>query len=872
VTGSTWNHPARIILPASQRERRRGVNATDAEVRAEPLHAGFYRSLAGAPERIAVVNQATRLSYRDLGRLSGLVAEDLRRTPVAGTVVAVMMEKGWEQIVAVLGILSCGAAYVPIDPDLPTARVRELVDAISPAAVVTQPWLCDRIPLPADIPITVVEATDRECHDPSWHRSAHTDLAYVLFTSGSSGTPKGVMLSHGSVVNTLSDVWRRFAIGGSDSILAISELGFDLSVFDIFGLLGVGGHIVVPDANRKNDPRYLSELLASEKVTLWNSVPALLQLLLDEGGTANGAQDDHMRLVLLSGDWIPLELPARIRERFRRSKIVGLGGATEAAIWSVVYPIDDVDPAWRSIPYGRPLQSQQVYVMDDEMSERPDWAEGELYIGGAGVATGYWRDAARTDAQFIPHPVTGQRLYRTGDAARWWPSDILELIGRLDTQVKISGHRVELGEVEAALSGLPHVRECCVVVDGIDEAVRLVAFVTFGEQSVEHDELLESLRALLPAYMIPAVVHNLKQLPLTPNGKVDRRSLVTLAQALRGTQPRCTNSIDTRLSSIRERKVAAIWEELLDVNVSSSAAHFFELGGNSYIGLRLVSRLRDVFGTELGLGTIIEAPRLADFVKRLDDTETTESRGIVSLGRRTGRGALALVHPVGGGVFCYQQLAALLSASVDVYAIEATAYDDAPRAHGIEALASVYAERLAKHVGRDVPLVVGGWSMGGTVAAEMVPALQSRHVKVKGIVLVDPANPRPANESPTESELWKQFQRDHCSIGNSAEELEMPGDASAEMQKRFAIFSANSAALARHHVRHVGVPALLMRPVGAAANEEPWLTVLGSSLSRGNVGSDHYQLLREPEVVELAYAIAYFCNRLNAKEDDDDVR
>jgi len=779
---------------------------------------------------------------------------------MAGKLVGVVMEKGWEQIVAVLGVLSCGAAYVPIDPALPRARIRSLLERTSLAAVVIQPWLRNKVDIPPTMPTTVVEATDHGCVDSSWHQSAETDVAYVLFTSGSSGVPKGVVLSHKSVVNTLQDIVDRFSIGPRDSILTISELGFDLSVFDIFGVLGAGGCVVVPDADRKHDPRHLSALITQERVTLWNSVPALMELILDESEATNKDKQDTLRLVLLSGDWIPLQLPSRIRQRFKQAKIISLGGATEAAIWSVAYPAEDIDPAWRSIPYGRPLRNQRVYIFDHEMNERPDWAEGELYIGGAGVAAGYLDDAKRTKAQFVGHPQTAELLYKTGDAARWWPGGIVELIGRLDTQVKINGHRVELGEIEAALNNTSPVRECCVVVDGVGRAARLVAFVAFSEPHVQREEVLESLRNVLPAYMVPAVLHELKQLPLTPNGKVDRRSLGSLAGTLgHDTKPLAASGTDTALNSVRERELAAIWEELLEVDVAVRTAHFFELGGNSYIGVRLLSRVRQVFGVDLGLGAIIEAPRLADFVERLVDGETIQSSCIVSFGCKTGRGAVVLVHPVGGGVFCYERLAALLEPTVDVYAIEATAQDEIVRTEGISRLATVYAERLAKHID-NAPVVIGGWSMGATIAAEMVTALESCDVSVRGIVLMDPSDPTPMDEWQSEGELWQQFQRDHGAIGQGMQNL---ADASAEIRSRFAIFCSNTAALAGHHPCPIDIPALLVRPTDEREHgpyEEPWLAVLGSSVRRVEAGTDHYQLLYEPVVVGVAGEIAHFVN------------
>ena len=303
------------------------------------------------------------------------------------------------------------------------------------------------------------------------------DLAYVIYTSGSTGKPKGVMVSHASALNTLVDVNRRFGVKCDDRVFGLANLGFDLSVFDIFGLLSVGGCLVLPDAARRSDPSHWADLIARHQVTLWNSVPAQLQMLEHFLAGSPELALPSLRLALLSGDWIPLGLPQEVRRHIPQLELVSLGGATEAAIWSIFHTIGASETQLRSIPYGRPLANQQFHVFGEGWRACPELVSGELYIGGAGLAIGYLGDAEQTAERFVTHPDTCERLYRTGDLGRYLRDGSIEFLGREDDQVKIRGHRVELAEVEAALLTHPAVGEVAVIVAG-DERLnrRLVAF------------------------------------------------------------------------------------------------------------------------------------------------------------------------------------------------------------------------------------------------------------------------------------------------------------------------------------------------------------------------------------------------------------
>ncbi|HEY0606683.1 MAG TPA: amino acid adenylation domain-containing protein, partial [Herpetosiphonaceae bacterium] len=433
------------------------------------------------PEQTAVITTTRTLSYADLSRRATELGHWLReRGARPNTLVAVVMEKGWEQVVAALGVLESGAAYLPIDPSLPAERLHYLLDHGQVALALTQSWLDPQLAWPNNIQRLCVDtlALGERAEQPLQPAQQPTDLAYVIYTSGSTGLPKGVMIDHRGAVNTILDLNARFGVAPRDRVLALSSLSFDLSVYDIFGLLAAGGAIVMPDAAALRDPRHWAQLLSRERVTIWNSVPALMEMFVEYVAERPALHPELLRLVMLSGDWIPLTLPDRIKTLSPNIALWSLGGATEASIWSILYPIERVDPGWKSIPYGRPMLNQQFHVLSESFEPAPTWVPGQLYIGGIGLAQGYWRDPEKTAASFITHPRTGERLYRAGDLGRYLPDGNIEFLGREDFQLKIQGYRIELGEIEAALAQHRLVRSA--VVNAVGErqgSKRLVAYV-----------------------------------------------------------------------------------------------------------------------------------------------------------------------------------------------------------------------------------------------------------------------------------------------------------------------------------------------------------------------------------------------------------
>ncbi|MEY9212482.1 amino acid adenylation domain-containing protein [Thermobifida halotolerans] len=588
------------VLPREQRAERDRVNAPAAPVTRATLHGAVFAAADRAPERPAVVTDGGVLSHGALAERALRIAAGLRRRGVApDDAVAVCLPKGPDQVAAVLGVLAAGAVYVPVGPDQPPRRrdrihraartVFTVGEGGDPGRSAAPEELYAEPPLAAPVP------------------RSPDDLAYVIFTSGSTGEPKGVEVTHAAAAATVADVNERHGTGPDDRVLGLSALDFDLSVYDVFGLLGAGGAVVLPAEEERRDAARWRDLAVRHRVTVWNTVPALLDMLLL---AAEGAAfPPHLRLALVSGDWVGTDLAARLRDATAgRARLVALGGATEAAIWSNAFDGGHAPPGWPSVPYGYPLRNQRYRVVDAHGRDCPDWVPGELWIGGGGVARGYRGDPERTRAKFVT--VGGQRWYRTGDLGRYRPGGVLEFLGRMDRQVKVAGHRLEPGEVEAALEEHPAVRRAAVVAVGPRERRRLCAFVLAQDPAPDPGDLAAHLAERLPRHAVPAVVETVAEFPLTPNGKVDAAALAE--RAAPAAREGCAAPADDV-----ERGIAEVWSGLLDAPVTDREANFFALGGTSLLAIRMVGELRRVFGVEVSTRAFLAEPTLAALAGQL---------------------------------------------------------------------------------------------------------------------------------------------------------------------------------------------------------------------------------------------------------------
>ncbi|MGY3553471.1 non-ribosomal peptide synthetase [Williamsia sp. R60] len=584
LSKAAWEADTTPQLPLDQRAVRDRVNATDHPTSGQVLHEGFFSWAARTPEAAAIrFGTEGLLTYREVGAAALAVAGALHQAGVKpGQAVAVQLPKGPEQIIATLGILAAGASYVPVGHDQPAARRAHILAAgqvVAWVGATPDPHLptgltaltyTDAAQCPA--PLTEAAIPDRE------------SVAYVLFTSGSTGIPKGVEVPHRAVMNTIDDLHHRFGVTAADSALLVSNLEFDLSIYDIFGLWGVGGTVVTMTDAERTDPDVWKALIERHSITLLACVPSLLDMLLNAtpaGSTALAS----VRAVFLGGDWVGVDLPRRMTALAPGVRVAGLGGTTETAIHATICETVDPPDHWAAVPYGTPLNNVQCRVVDATGNDCPDWVAGELWIGGAGVAHGYRGDPERTADRFVRHH--GQNWYRTGDLARYWPDGCLEFLGRADHQVKIRGYRVELGEVEGALRLLPGVhRAVASVLTGA--APTLVAAVSpeFGA-SLQREAVLDGLRELLPGYMIPVQLLILETMPITGVGKLDRRAVHTMFDI------EDTSSGFEPPRSALERALAHIVGELIGADRVGRDDDFFALGGDSVLATTLVARVRE---------------------------------------------------------------------------------------------------------------------------------------------------------------------------------------------------------------------------------------------------------------------------------------
>jgi amino acid adenylation domain-containing protein len=614
---ATW-HESRLELEGTaQVEARLRRHPAIGAVPEGLLHSRFWERVREQPEAVAVVSPHQQLSYGQLYECAHAVARGVREAGVGvGQLVAVQMQKGWEQVVAVLGILEAGGAYLPLSAELPQERAWQLLADAKVKLVLTQSWLAEQLSWPAGMKLLLVDEAsglvlesmgEKDLSEPLEPLQQPEDLAYVIYTSGSTGMPKGVMITHAAALNTCVDMNERFAVQSGDRVLALSSLSFDLSVYDLFGMLGAGATIVMPRAYSRPDPQHWLELVKEREVTIWNSVPQLLQLLVETGSSGWG---ESLRLVLLSGDWIPLSLPPELKVQTPRARVVSLGGATEASIWSNLYEIGGVEREWKSIPYGHALKNQQLYVLNERLEECPTWVVGQLYIGGVGLALGYWADEEKTKSRFIEHPATGERLYRTGDLGRYLADGEIEFLGREDNQVKVQGHRIELGEIETLLTQHEAVEAAVVTAVGeLRGNKRLVAYIVANEDQLP--DLRGYLKERLPEYMVPGSFVRLDALPLTANGKVNRNALPAPEQ----------NTSDQTLARVQspvEEMLTTMWADVVGASRVGIHDNFFELGGDSLLATRILSRVRSAFKVDLQLGAMFENATVADFARIVD--------------------------------------------------------------------------------------------------------------------------------------------------------------------------------------------------------------------------------------------------------------
>ncbi|MFM2417270.1 MAG: hypothetical protein RL385_1993 [Pseudomonadota bacterium] len=655
----------------SEKERRRMLVVWNDTARPFPsavrIESLFEAQVQERPHAPALADAGGTLTFAELDARANRLAVNLMARGIGpGARVGVYLERGNALVVAMLGVCKSGAAYVPMDPGYPSSRLAFMWEDANCALLVTDTRGKDaaRAFVDDDKQVCVDESVGCPVARAPRHAGGADDLAYVIYTSGSTGNPNGVAVSHRAVVNTLDWVNRELQVGPADTLLFVTSPCFDLSVYDVFGALGAGASLVVASSADLADPGALRRLLVERGVTLWDSAPATLQHVL------SCADEDldgiRLRLIMLSGDWVPLPLARRLRARFPETRLEVLGGATEAAIWSNHFCVDAVDPAWNSIPYGRPIQNARYYVLDEKRRPLPWGVPGHLYIGGVCLADGYVNRPEITAQRFVPDPFVGgsARLYKTGDLCRFMPDGNLEFLGRSDFQVKVRGFRIEIGELENALASLEGVSEAVASpYSNRSGDVELCAFLVLRSGVARSEaDIRSELRRVLPVHMLPARLVLLSALPVSPNGKIDRKALPALmagaSDASRAPAPK----------GELESQLFAIWARLLERTDFGREDNFFDLGGQSLLAAALVREVELELGLVVNLATFLEAPTLASMAR---STHAIVPLSPVSpdLWRRTAKSGRAPLIVVGGGPFLllHLHLAAMLPEDQTVY-------------------------------------------------------------------------------------------------------------------------------------------------------------------------------------------------------------
>lgn len=605
---------APLLSPAQQNKIIHDWNTTSVCAPEQTLiHDAFRVQARANPNQIAVKTSSVSITYQELhDRANQIAASLLAISLPAKSRVAVLMERSPDVIASILAIVTAGMVYVPFDPSNPAERFEKMVSVAGIGGIVTDDrYEAMGVHLKEKTSLYHVVASERSMPMRSVpvENIPHSivgpqDLAYVIFTSGTTGTPKAVAIQHNTAVNLIDWVNRSFNVNRHDVLLFVTSVAFDLSVYDIFGTLSAGGTIRLANATECQDPSQLAKILTHEGITFWDSAPiAFEQCLPYISDTAKSS----LRLVFLSGDWIPVNIPERMSQAFPNANLVALGGATEATIWSNYHRVVPIDSTRKSIPYGKPIQNARYYILDNQLQPVPVGFSGDLYIAGEVLAQAYFGDPDRTAEKFIDDPFvpgTGARMYRTGDRARYFSDGTIEFLGREDSQVKIRGYRVEAGEIEAALLSIPEIQGAYVRVMGEKSARWLCAYLVYVVgASISEQALRHALRSCIPEYMVPAKFIVLDALPITSNGKLNVRvlpdpELHSTARKIDGRGP-------------LEEQLTNLWQELLQRPFIDIDENFFDLGGNSKLLIQMHQALSNEFGFTFPIVKLFQYTTLA---------------------------------------------------------------------------------------------------------------------------------------------------------------------------------------------------------------------------------------------------------------------
>ena len=865
--------------------------------------------VARTPDASAVVWGEEVLTYCELDARANRLGRYLQSLGVRpGERVGIHLERSAGMLVALLAVLKAGAAYVPLDLAYPRQRLAQMIDDSELRLVLSESSLRDALPAEG-VPVVLLDALaeqfDRQSGEPLAPCAGGDDLAYILYTSGSTGAPKGVMIPHRSLVNFLTapDVARMVRSG--DTVLATSTISFDISITELFLPLTVGAAVLIVPREIVREGARLAELMRRHRVNVMQATPSTFRMLL-----GSGWQPAADLTIISGGEVLDDDLARRLLTAGGR--LWNSYGPTETTVWCVMHMVTSPQG---NIPIGRPIANIQLYVMDAHGSPAPIGVAGELWVGGAGLARGYWGRPELTAQRFVPNPLdsgSSAPLYRTGDLVRWLADGNLEFLGRVDGQVKIRGNRVELGEIEAALRTHPLVHQAAAALrEAAPGEHRLTAYVVAEQrQTIPVDELRRFLRQTLPDFMIPAAFVFLDALPMTASGKLDRRALPAPAAV----RPEVATAFVAPQDET-QRQLAELWEELLAVHPVGSEDSFFDLGGHSLLAAQLVWRINARFASALSVADLYLHPTIAALVplllpaadRRGDDeppsaerTSQFASRGEeieadqkvtpphASPGRtakpslvtlRAGGSARPLfcIHGLGGHVAALVPLARQLAAGRPVFGLQAQGLAAGAEPHDrVEAMAEFYFREI-RALQAHGPYHLAGWSLGGLVALELAQQIHAAGEETGLLAMLDSeflATVGVASDG--DERLLLEWLARHLGLSPAAlhklppelqqrriaEKAESLGIAAGEIERLAATCKAHLAAGRRYRPRPYPGPAVLFRAGnGRGRLDGRWKTQF-PALEVQWVAGNHYSMLQKPHVDELAAGLDRYLARL----------
>lgn len=842
----TWNTPARNTVPT------------------KCLHELVEAQAAALPDAVAMICGAEKLSYSEFDARANQLAHTLRDMGVlVGSRVGICIDPSPDFAVAVLGVLKCGAACVPLDPKYPHDRLVYMLDDFKPAVVITEK---SKVSLMGSQNCATLILDDTRMTIASQPRTSlnvkvsPSDLAYVIYTSGSTGKPRGVLLTHAGLANYNANMAREYGMTPADRTLQFCSISFDIAVEEMFITWLSGAALVFKtDATPLAVPEFLS-WIEGQGITVLDLPTAYWHEWVHHFPDLQRPATAALRLVIVGGEKASAKAYSAWARTIQRSvRWVNTYGPTEASIAvTALEPDFDADAVPENIPIGRPIAGAQIYLLDPALNPVPVGIPGELHIGGVGVAQGYLNRPEMTAQKFIADPFSsapGARLYKTGDLARFLPSGEIEFLGRRDDQVKIRGFRIELGEIELVMSKYSGMRECAVVAreDGNGEKRLVAYYVAKPDEKISVADLRTYLRSGLPDYMVPATFMALDSMPLTPNGKINRRGLP---------EPSSDVAIDEVVMATDElqAKLAVIWEEILGRKPIGIRDNFFELGGHSLLAARLMHRTGQALQKTLPLALLLQAPTIEQLATLLKQNGWSQHwSSLVPIQPAGSQPPFFCVHGVGGNVIGFSELARSMAPDHPFYGIQSQGLDGSRPAHGtIEEMAVHYLEEI-RTVQPNGPYFVGGFSFGGLVAYEMARQLRARGERVGLLVLFDtyPGNLDPVGKSLVRVLLhptWHNLTRNLPRAIHKRARRYWRGANLPQVLKD--VRAANAASANRYVLDRYEGKLTLMRATERSlrSSSDPhaaWKELVGS-MEIHDIPSDHYGILVEPQVYELA--------------------